>query len=549
MAHSSGVSIHWKLFIAASPGRGHGVAYPDEKDLAMRRRRSIALGLAAFGSAALVLSAGPSVAALVPSQPVRSCESLSSVQLAHTTIVSATSVPATASIPAHCAVQLVITNPPANDQIRVGVWLPTGNWNRRFQGLGGGGFSGGSPTLVPAAALRGGYAAAATDAGHTGFTGSFALNPDGTLNWQLIADFGFLGIHDMTVAAKALINSFYGTSSFHSYFNGCSTGGRQGLMEAQRYPADYDGIAAGAPAVNWTKFHPAQFWGQVQMRLAGNVVPPCELAAATQAAVAECDPLDGVTDGIVGSWQGCTFDARTLIGTVTTCGTITAADADVINTIWGGPRDADGEFLWYGLEREAPLQALNNSFNGVGVPFFVALDWFRYFLLQDPTWDWRSMTYEQYLLLFQQSVLQYQAVIATDDPDLSGFRDAGGKVVFWHGTADPLIFFRGTVDYYGRLTEAMGGANKTDRFARFFVAPGVGHCGGGVGAAPADLLDAVVRWVEQDEAPTQLAGQRTDAAGNVVLTRPVCQYPRVAKYKGHGPATDAKNFICASSFG
>jgi hypothetical protein len=500
--------------------------------------------LAALGSAALVLPMSTSIASAATNAPARTCASLASVRLAHTTIVSATDVAATASAPAHCAVQLVVTNPPSGDQIKVGVWLPTQNWNGRFQGLGGGGFSGGSPTSTPAAALRDGYAAAATDAGHTGGSGSFALNPDGTLNWQLIADFGYLGIHEMTVAGKALVRSYYRKPSFYSYFNGCSTGGRQGLMEAQRYPKDYDGIAAGAPAVNWTKFHPAQFWGQLQMRLAGNVVPPCELAAATQAAVAACDQRDGLTDSIVGDWHGCRFDARALIGTVTPCGTITATDADIINKIWDGPRGVDRESLWYGLEREAPLQALNNSSGGVGQPFFVGVEWFRYFLLQNPQWDWQTMTYEQYLLLFQQSVLQYQAVIATDDPDLSAFRDAGGKVVFWHGTADPLIFFRGSVDYYQRLEATMGGARQTHKFARFFVAPGVGHCGGGSGAAPTDLLGAVVRWVERGNAPDELAGQRTDTAGNVVLTRPICQYPLVATYKGRGAPTDAKNFTC-----
>jgi feruloyl esterase len=461
--------------------------------------------------------------------------------------VSATEAAATDSAPAHCAVQLVITNPPAGDKINVGVWLPVDNWNGRFQGLGGGGFSGGSPTSVPAAALRDGYAAAATDAGHTGFSGSFALNPDGSLNWQLIADFGYLGIHEMTVAGKALVKRFYGTSEFYSYFNGCSTGGRQGLMEAQRYPKDYDGIAAGAPAINWTKFHPAQLWGQLQMRLAGNVIAPCKLAAATQAAVAACDSRDRATDGIVGDWQGCRFDARRLVGTVTDCGTITATDAGLINKIWEGPRGVDGEFLWYGLERDASLQALNGSSAGVGAPFFVGLEWFRYFLTQDPQWDWQTMTYEQFLLLFQQSVLQYQAVIATDNPDLSAFRDAGGKVVFWHGTADPLIFFRGSVDYYQRLEAAIGGARRTEKFARFFVAPGVGHCGGGQGAAPADLLGAVVRWVERGRAPDELAGQRTDNAGTVLLTRPICQYPLVATYTGRGDITDAKNFTCVGT--
>jgi hypothetical protein len=511
------------------------------------RRNTLFIATAASVSAALALSTTGSASAAVSRGPIRSCASLTSISLPHTTITSADLVPAAGSTPSYCAVQLVVTNPPANDQVKVGVWLPAQNWNGRFQGMGGGGLSGGSPTAVPVAALQGGYAAAATDAGHTGFTGSFALNPDGTLNWQLIADFGYLGIHEMTVAAKALVKAFYGTSHFHSYFNGCSTGGRQGLMEAQRYPTDYDGIAAGSPAINWTKFHPAQFWGQLRMRLSGNVIAPCKLAAATQAAVTACDPLDGVSDGIVDAWQSCHYDAKTLIGSATACGTITAADADLINTIWDGPRDTDGERLWYGLERGAPLVALNNSSNGVGIPFFVGLDWFRYFLLQNPGWDWQTMTYDQYLLLFQQSVLQYQAVIATDDPDLSAFRDAGGKVVFWHGTADPLIFFRGSLDYYHRLSAAMGGPAQTDKFARFFVAPGVSHCGGGQGAAPTDLLDAVVRWVEDHDAPAQLAGQLTDAGGNIVLTRPICRYPLVAKYKGHGSTNDGQNFLCAKT--
>lgn len=514
----------------------------------MRGGRGVGAALAMLSSALLLLPVDSGVVAAEANGPARSCAGLTSVRLANTTIVSATEVAGTETVPAHCAVAAVVTNPPANDQIRVGIWLPLQNWNRRFQGLGGGGFSGGSPTTVPAGALQAGYVAAATDAGHTGGSGSFALNPDGTLNWQLIADFGYLGIHQMTVTAKALTTRFYGTSSFRSYFNGCSTGGRQGLMEAQRYPQDYDGIAAGSPAINWTKFHPAQLWGQLQMRLAGNVVPTCKLATATQAAVAACDPRDGVTDSVIGDWQGCRFDARTLIGTVTECGTITAADADLINTMWQGPRDVDGQFLWYGLERGANLQALNNSTGGVGQPFGIGLQWFQYWLLQNPNWDWQTMTYEQYLLLFQQSVLQYQAVIATDDPDLSGFRDAGGKVVFWHGSADQLIFFRGTVDYYQRLAETMGGQERTSRFARFFVAPGVAHCGGGAGAAPSDLLDSVVRWVEQGKAPTQLTGRRTDATGTVVLSRPICQYPQVARYKGHGSTTDAKNFFCANTF-
>ncbi|MFI5898526.1 tannase/feruloyl esterase family alpha/beta hydrolase [Actinoplanes sp. NPDC051513] len=504
----------------------------------MEHRLLLRYGMALLGAATLIITVA-GVASTGSAAPRRPCSPLAGVELPNTTIVSVSAVPATGPVPTHCAIQLYVTNPPARDRVNVAVWLPD-KWNGRFQGTGGGGFVGGNPTTTPGPALQAGYAVAATDTGHTGGSGSFALNTDGTLNWQLIADNGYLGIHEMTVSAKALVRTFYAKFGFRSYFNGCSTGGRQGLMEAQRYPDDYDGIAAGSPAINWTKLHPSQLWGQLQMLLAGNPIPTCKLAAATQAAIKACDSFDGLTDGIVADWQHCRFDARSIVGTETTCGTITNGDAELINKMWDGPRGTDGTQLWYGLERDADLTALNNAAG----PFAITLDWFRYFLKQDPAFDWRTLTYDQYLLLFQQSVLQYQAVIATDDPDLSAFRDSGGKVVFWHGTADQLIYFRGSVDYYQRVEAAMGGPSRTGKFARFFVAPGVTHCGGGAGAAPVDVLSAVVAWVEKGTAPDVLAGRRTDATGNVVLTRPICRYPLIATYTGSGPADDQKNFTC-----
>jgi feruloyl esterase len=209
------------------------------------------------------------------------------------------------------------------------------DWSRRFQGVGGGGFVEGHPDSPSVPALQAGYATAGTDTGHVGSggNGAFALNSDGTLNWQLIDDFSYIGIHEMTVAAKAVIAAYYGSGPKYSYFNGCSTGGRQGYMEAQRYPTDYNGIAAGAPAINWDRFMVAQLWGELQMNLANNFVPQCKFAAANEAAVAACDGLDKVEDGVIGAWQDCKFDARSLVGTVTPCGTITAADADIINKI------------------------------------------------------------------------------------------------------------------------------------------------------------------------------------------------------------------------
>jgi hypothetical protein len=471
----------------------------------------------------------------------RSCESLTSFPVrlpnATTVITSMRSVAANGAVPAYCEVKLTVNNRPSDDAVKIGVWLPADTWNGRFQGTGGGGFTGGNPDAVPVSVLQRGYAAAATDTGHSGplanTFGTFAVNPDGTANTQLIDDFGYLGIHEMTVAAKQLVRAFYGTSSFYSYWNGCSTGGRQGLMEAQRYPRDYDGIAAAAPAINWTKLHPAQLWGPLVMRLSDTAVEPCKLATAAQAAITACDRADGLADGIIGDWAGCDYDARELIGTETDCGPITAAEAQVLNKMWDGPRTQTGKRLWYGLERGANLAALNSV-----EPFVITLGWFQYWLVKNPgpplAWDWRTITsHAQYEDFFAQSVREYRHSMATDDPDLSDFRDAGGKVVMWHGTADQLIPFRGTVDYYDRVVRAMGGTAKTERFARFFVAPGVQHCGGGPGATPVNALDAVVQWVEHDKAPAELVGQMTDSSGTVT-TRPVCRYPAVAMYAGNG---------------
>ncbi|TMC01156.1 MAG: tannase/feruloyl esterase family alpha/beta hydrolase [Chloroflexi bacterium] len=291
--------------------------------LTPRRLAAAAAGLVALGS----LVQAPAATGAAVTQAVRTCQSLSALQLPNTVVNSATAVAATSTVPAYCAVQLTVNNPPSDDAVRVGVFMPTSSWNGRFEGVGGGGYSTGSPTVACSpfqqpCPLQQGYASAATDGGHTVFDGSFALNPDGTLNWQLIDDFSFLGIHEMTMTAKSVIGAFYGTGARFSYFNGCSTGGRQGLMEAQRYPTDYNGIASGAPAINWTKFIPAELWGELQMNLAHDFIPQCKLAAAGAAAIAACDGLDGVSDGIISDWQDCHFDARTLVGTATPCGTV-----------------------------------------------------------------------------------------------------------------------------------------------------------------------------------------------------------------------------------
>ena len=472
--------------------------------------------------------------------PVRPCESLASVSLPNTTVESA------AVVQGGCRVTAVVTHPPAGDRVRVWIGLPMSGWNGRFEGMGGGGFSGGNANAI-ARPVADGYAAGSTDTGHEGASGSFALDANGRLNWLLIRDNAYLGIHEMTVAGKALAEAFYGRAPRHSYFNGCSTGGRQGLSEAQRYPADYDGILSGAPAINWTKLHVEQMWGHVVMKQLNNYVPQCKFAAAQAAAVEACDAEDGVKDGVIEDPRRCAFDAKKLVGKPAgTCGEFSELDAEVIRRVWEGPRREDGSFLWYGLQKGADFSGLTATGGTplTGRPNPITMTWWRYFLTQNPEWDWSVLTpalYEQY---WQQSVEEFSGVLATDNPDLSAFRDRGGKLVLWHGWWDQLIYPEGTIDYYGRVQKQMGGAESTAKFARLFLVPGVGHCAGGPGPQPAGQFDAVVRWVEQGEAPETLTAVRRDASGNVVRSRPLCQFPQVAKYKGSGSTDEAASFVC-----
>jgi hypothetical protein len=479
--------------------------------------------------------------------PVASCDSLRGLELPDTTIDSAVDDPGDATTPASCRVQLTVTHPPAGDAVTVWVHLPSASWNGRFQAMGGGGFSGGSPAslLTP---LRAGYATAATDAGHVGATADFALDPDGTLNWQRIRDFGHVGVHDMTVASKAVIAAYYGQDPAYSYWNGCSTGGRQGLMEAQRYPDDYDGVLAGAPVINFPEMQTGQIWGQVAMLERADAVAPCTFATALAAVVEACDLVgDGVADGVIGDPLGCEFDLSTLVGRPTPCGEITEADVEVMRRIGEGPRTSDGDFLWYGLPPGAPFAGLNDTVEvdgrWEGKPFQYDLWWISLFLEQDPGWDWRTLTQESFEAYFAQAVEMYSDVLGASDPDLSAFRDRGGKALLWHGAADFGVAVQGTIDYTERV-QALFGRERTDDFLRLFLAPGVGHCGGGAGQQPTGQFAALVAWVEHGHAPETLRSQRVDAAGTVTATRPLCQYPQVARWTGQGDPDDGSTYRC-----
>jgi Tannase and feruloyl esterase len=480
-------------------------------------------------------------------KPVRSCESLATISFPNTTVESAA---VDSNNPGICRVTAIITHPPTGDKVKIWVGIPTSNWNGRFLGTGGGGFSGGNAAGINQPVALG-YSAGATDTGHEGGSGSFALDANGRLNWQLIRDNGHVGIHEMTVTGKALTEAMYGVAPRYSYFNGCSTGGRQGLMEAQRYPQDYNGIVSGAPAINWPKLMMQSLWGSVEMNVASNPVPQCKLSAATAAAVAACDGIDGVKDGVIEDPKRCSFEPKSLLETPAgQCGAFTQADVDVIRKLLQGPTREDGSFLWYGMPWGADLNPLaatrGTPLQPQAFPFSV--DWLKYFLTQNPQFDWTTITPAAYQRFWDQSLEQYGLVIGTDNPDLSEFRNRGGKAIVWHGWADQLITADGTIDYYKRVQQQMGGPQKTSELMRLFLAPGIAHCGGGAGPAPTGQLEALLAWVEDGKAPETLSATRRDQTGNVTRSRPLCQYPLVAKYKGTGSTDDAANFVCGTGF-
>ena len=248
-------------------------------------------------------------------------------------------------------------------------------------------------------------------------------------------------------------------------------------------------------------------------------------------------------DGVVADQADCHFDPRTEIGTSTPCGLITSKDAEVIAQIWQGPRTGTGRFLWYGLEPDSETSHLAAS------PWYISTAWFQYWVTQNPDFDWTTMTTDDFVRLFHQGVDEF-GMLASDRPDLTKFRDAGGKLVLWAGQSDPIIPPQGTIHYYNRVVSRMGGPDATGSFARLFLAPGVGHCLtnlGTVGPVPTAPLDAVTNWVENGVTPASI-GATTVVGGKVVESRPLCAYPLVARYAGHGSTDDATNFYCARHF-
>lgn len=495
---------------------------------------------------AAAVSAGPAGAAT-------SCDALRELVLSDTTITSAALAPE-----GHCRVEGVVA--PAN---RFEVWLPTTGWNGKFQGVGNGGLGGYVNVFGMGPALRRGYATAGTDAGHGGgpFDGTWALGrPD------LLVDFAHRGVHEATRAAKAIVEAFYGVPPVRSYFVGCSTGGRQGLIEAQRYPEDYDGIVVGAPAAFFTHLAAGSNWvSQALQEDPASIIPARKLPHLASAVLAACDARDGLVDGLVGDPRRCRFDPARLRcrgADADTC--LTAAQVRGLKKVYRGPRTSSGKRIFPGHppggevgSGSEPGPAGEPALGGwevwiageaPGLQNLIQDAFFKYLVFEDPAWDWRGFDFDRDV---RPTDAKLAALLNGTDPDLEPFAARGGKIVMYHGWSDPGITPLATIDYWERVAARTrrrarhdGARGSVDDFLRLFLAPGMQHCAGGPGPNTFDAVGALERWVEQGVAPDRIvAAHRT--GGVVDRTRPLCPHPLVARWDGVGSPDDAASFSCA----
>jgi feruloyl esterase len=439
--------------------------------------------------------------------------------------------------------------------------MPASGWNGKYQGQGNGGFAGmiGYPGL--GAAIKRGYATAGTDTGHSGGDAAWALGHP-----EKVIDFGYRGIHEMTLKAKAIIDAFYGDHPQHSYFASCSDGGREALMEAQRFPEDYDGILAGAPANFWTHLLVGTMWVVQATTLdQASYIPAGKLPAIGAAVLAACDAQDGVVDGILNDPRQCHFDPTTLLckgADSNSC--LTAPQVAALQKIYAGPHDSAGHRLFPGYmsgAEEGPggwMLWITGSQPGHSLLFFFGTQYFTNMVYEQAGWDYKTFNVDQATKLADSKTAR--ALNATD-PNLKPFRARGGKLILYHGWGDVAIPAPNTIDYYNRVVATMGPRN-TDSFLRLFMAPGMQHCGGGPGpnsfgqganSPPYDsehnIYTAVEQWVEKGVAPSKIIATKYvddfNPERGIKMTRPLCPYPQVAKYKGTGDTNDAANFVCA----
>ena len=472
-----------------------------------------------------------------------SCASLASLKLPNTTITAAETLGAGSGrqgrgsfedVPSFCRVAATLT-PSSDSDIKVEVWLPLANWNGKFQGVGNGGWSGAIGTGALATAVRRGYAAASTDTGHQGGSGQFALGHP-----EKLIDFGYRAVHEMTVQAKAIVRAFYGNGPRLSYWVGCSSGGKQGLKEAQKFPADYDGIIAGAPANYWTHLTTQSLWvAHATLKDPTSHIPREKFAMMNRAVMAACDLHDKVRDSVIEDPARCRFDPGVLeckTGDAPEC--LTRPQVEAARKIYApatNPRTRAEIFPGLAPGSENGWMALAGGPN----PLSIATDHFKYVVFQDPNWDFKTLDFDRHVELADKID---NGLLNATDPDLTPFIARGGKLLMYHGWNDQLIAPQNSINYYNSVLKAVG--TKAADAVRLFMAPGMGHCSGGNGPNVFDAVGALEQWVEQRQAPERIVATLRPADGVPGRSRPLCPYPQVAHDSGSGSTDEELTFSC-----
>jgi feruloyl esterase len=436
-----------------------------------------------------------------------------------------------ADLPAFCRVAATLT-PTKDSEIKIEVWLPMTGWNGKLQAVGNGAWNGNIDINAIAGAVRRGYAATSTDTGHEGGAGPWMQNPEKVTDWA------HRSIHETAVAAKALINAFYGEAPKFSYFTGCSAGGRQAMVAAQRYPADFDGVVAGSPGLDWT----SRAVSAVRVQQAfekdpAGKVPAAKFPAINAAVMDQCDALDGVKDGVLENPKACAFDPAVLACKGTpdnSC--LTPAEITTVKAIYASPVNPKTKRAIAGLAPGSESSWTDLGWSGPARS--TGLELMR-FVTNNPQWSLAQFNFDSDVVLAEEKAGMMNAL----DTNLKPFFSRGGKIISYHGWNDPQISPLNVTQYYDRVVAAMGGRNNVIGNYRLFMVPGMAHCGGGTGTSTFDMVAALEQWVENKKAPDSIPASRAEG-GKVVRTRPLCAYPQVASYKGSGSTDDAANFVC-----